>query len=137
MKKRIIETLFLAIIIFALQNFTSSSYAQQYRLEDLPLGSYVSYSANNYNKWKIISNESNYVKIITEGVVDSLNLFGLKGYYFASDNMEAIAARYKNAYYAAYAQTPKLIDVGGIINSGSAIGTPYWLNEKEVKEYRD
>ena len=137
MKKRIIETLFLAIIIFALQNFTSSSYAQQYRLEDLPLGSYVSYSANNYNKWKIISNESNYVKIITEGVVGSLNLYGIKGYYFASDNMEAIAARYKNSYYAAYSQTPKLIDVSGIINSGSAIGTPYWLNEKEVVEKRD
>ncbi len=137
MKKRIFKILFFIIIIFMFQSLTRSSYAQQYKLEDLPLGSYVSYSANSYDKWKIISNASNYVKITSESALDRLTLGGVGAYNNYENYLKNITNRYLNTYFAAYSLPPDNTDISNIRATNATIGTTIWVSGKETRSGRE
>ena len=59
MKQIIRTTIILIIGLIGMIINSPKVEAVQLKLEDLPEGSYVNYSANGYDKWQVLSNASN------------------------------------------------------------------------------
>ena len=135
MKQIIRTTIILIIGLIGMIINSPKVEAVQLKLEDLPEGSYVNYSANGYDKWQVLSNASNYVRIISEGSVESLSLYGKEGYTNLETSLNNIVSKYKDSYWAVSSESVTKDDISYMQKAGALnINGNYWINKKDYND---
>ena len=101
-------------------------------------GDYVAYTANNgYNKWRIFTNNSGNLQLVSAGIPENLTLAGVDGAHNGATYMNNAAQKYINSTYATSARNVGLYELGILNGKGmGALGKAYWINGHYYHGYK-
>ena len=100
---------------------------------ELNVGDYVKYSANDYDGWKVLSidKEKNEIEIISSGIVKNMQLKGKDSY----DNLESILQNEVDKYISGdnviSARSVEYKDQKNLDLINDNVSVKYWLNNKK------
>ena len=120
------------VLTLKIDNESSSSNKSDINDSELNLGDYVSYEANDYKNWRVLSinRDNGTVDIISGGIVKNLSLYGKESY----DNYESILQNevdaYRNGDKVVAARAIKTSDVDLLINMKDKVESMYWFDDK-------
>ena len=63
-------------------------------IKDIPVGSYIKYTANNYSSWRVMYNNNGQLDIVSAESVDNVTLSGNSGYCNAVQTLNNKASEY-------------------------------------------
>ena len=100
--------------------------------DELKVGDYVKYNANEYQNWKVLSIDKNKktVDIISGGVVKNLFLKGKDAFESYEDTLQAEVNKYKTSN-AISARAVDYSDLANLNKIGDKVNAKYWINSKK------
>ena len=105
----------------------------------LKLGDYVSYEANDYKNWRVLSinRENGTVDIVSGGIVKNLSLYGKDDYDNYEDILQREVDSYKNGNNAISARAIQESDIDLLGKINDNVGGLYWYNKKTQRRLDD
>lgn len=101
------------------------------------IGDYIQYSANGYDKWRVLANNGSYLQIVSDGNVKDLTLSGTSGVANGPSQVNSIANGYVNSSYAASSRSVDLPDLAILRkNNMSASDGAYWIPRTYYHGYK-
>ena len=96
-------------------------------------GKYVNYSANGYDKWRILTNDANGVTLISDGSVENLTLSGMDGYNNALPRLQNVADKYNDNNFCQSVRSVKKEDFSVLLQNNMNFSSnsngvdSYWM----------